>query len=122
MSLSFAANFGSVDSLRVRTRCGASRCPSGCVAPNAGSRQPLSPASDRHGCLARWRAERQIDHPLHAQCDTIATLTADGPNPDRPVPAFGLAVAGAIIYDPGHQTGNGMIVNVPMSFDPLNRM
>src|SRR6476620_10560275 len=28
MSLSFAANFGSVDSLKVRTRCGASRCAS----------------------------------------------------------------------------------------------
>jgi hypothetical protein len=30
---------------------------------------------------------------------------------------FGLATAGAIIYDPGHQTGNGMIVNVPMSIN-----
>ena len=30
---------------------------------------------------------------------------------------FGLAIAGAVIYDPGHQTGNGFIVNVPVSFD-----
>ena len=35
---------------------------------------------------------------------------------------FGLAIAGAIIYDPGHQTGNGMIVNVPMSFDFSKRL
>src|SRR4051794_39397442 len=35
---------------------------------------------------------------------------------------FGLAIAGAIIYDPGHQTGNGVIVNVPMSFDFSKRL
>ena len=52
-----------------------------------------------------------------AQGDTIATLTAKTvPIPIGPS-GFGLAIAGAIIYDPGHQTGNGMIVNVPMSFD-----
>ena len=50
-----------------------------------------------------------------AQGDTIATLTAKTvPIPIGPS-GFGLAIAGAIIYDPGHQTGNGMIVNVPMS-------
>ena len=57
-----------------------------------------------------------------AQGDTIAALTAKTvPIPIRPS-GFGLAIAGAIIYDPGHQTGNGMIVNVPMSFDLSKRL
>jgi hypothetical protein len=51
------------------------------------------------------------------QNDTIATLTAK----TVPIPigalGFGLAIAGAVIYDPGHQTGNGFIVNVPVSFE-----
>ena len=43
-----------------------------------------------------------------AQGDTIATLTAKTvPIPIGPS-GFGLAIAGAIIYDPGHQTGNGV--------------
>jgi hypothetical protein len=51
------------------------------------------------------------------QGDTIATLTAKTvPIPIGPS-GFGLAIAGAAIYDPLHQTGNGLIVNVPMSFD-----
>jgi hypothetical protein len=57
-----------------------------------------------------------------AQGDTIATLTAKTvPIPIGPS-GFGLAIAGAIIYDPGHQTGNGVIVNVPMSFDFSKRL
>src|ERR1700704_2886412 len=49
--------------------------------------------------------------------DTIITLTAKTvPIPISPS-GFGLAIAGAVIYDPGHQTGNGAIVNVPVSFD-----
>jgi hypothetical protein len=57
-----------------------------------------------------------------AQGDTIATLTAKTvPIPIGPS-GFGLAIAGAVIYDPGHQTGNGMIVNVPMSFDFSKRL
>jgi hypothetical protein len=51
------------------------------------------------------------------QGDTIATLTAKTvPIPIGPS-GFGLAIAGAVIYDPGHQTGNGFIVNIPVSFD-----
>ena len=51
------------------------------------------------------------------QGDTIATLTAKTvPIPIGPS-GFGLAIAGAVIYDPGHQTGNGFIVNVPVSFE-----
>ena len=51
------------------------------------------------------------------QGDTIATLTAKTvPIPIGPS-GFGLAIAGAVVYDPGHQTGNGFIVNVPVSFD-----
>jgi hypothetical protein len=30
---------------------------------------------------------------------------------------LGVAIAGAIVYDPGHQTGNGAIVNVPVSYE-----
>jgi hypothetical protein len=57
-----------------------------------------------------------------AQGDTITALTAKTvPSPIGPS-GFGLAIAGAIIYDPGHQTGNGMIVNVPMSFDFSKRL
>ena len=49
--------------------------------------------------------------------DTIITLTAKTvPIPIGPS-GFGLAIAGAVVYDPGHQTGNGAIVNVPVSFD-----
>jgi len=39
--------------------------------------------------------------------DTIITLTAKTvPIPIGPS-GFGLAIAGAVVYDPGHQTGNG---------------
>src|SRR6476660_4833019 len=67
MSLSFAANFGSVDSLKVRTRCGASRCASRMRC----TERRLTPAAFasirpvQWVASHRWRAERQIDHPLH---------------------------------------------------------
>jgi hypothetical protein len=49
--------------------------------------------------------------------DSIVTLTAKTvPIPIGPS-GFGLAIAGAVIYDPAHHTGNGIIVNVPVSFD-----
>jgi hypothetical protein len=51
------------------------------------------------------------------QGDSIITLTAK----TVPLPigrsGFGVAIAGAIVYDPGHQTGNGAIVNVPVSYE-----
>ena len=51
------------------------------------------------------------------QEDYLATLTAK----TVPIPigrtGFGLAIAGAVVYDPGKQTGNGFIVNVPVTFD-----
>jgi hypothetical protein len=49
--------------------------------------------------------------------DSIATLTAK----TVPIPigrtGFGLAIAGAVVYDPFNRTGNGLIVNVPVTFD-----
>jgi hypothetical protein len=30
---------------------------------------------------------------------------------------YGLAIAGAIVYDPLNQTGSGFIVNIPVSFE-----
>jgi hypothetical protein len=51
------------------------------------------------------------------QEDFLATLTAK----TVPIPigraGFGLAIAGAVVYDPGKQTGNGFIVNVPVTFE-----
>jgi hypothetical protein len=51
------------------------------------------------------------------QQDYLATLTAK----TVPIPigqtGFGLAVAGAVVYDPLNQTGNGFIINVPVTFD-----
>jgi len=49
--------------------------------------------------------------------DSLATLTAK----TVPIPigrtGFGLAIAGALVYDPFNRTGNGFIVNVPVTFD-----
>ncbi len=45
--------------------------------------------------------------------DTIATLTAKTravPIPIGPS-GFGLAIAGDVIYDPGHQTRNGFLAS-----------
>jgi hypothetical protein len=50
------------------------------------------------------------------QEDYLATLTAK----TVPIPigrnGFGLAISGAVVYDPRNQTGNGFIVNVPVTF------
>jgi hypothetical protein len=52
------------------------------------------------------------------QGDTLATLTAKTvPIPIVGSKGFGLAVAGAVVYDPLNRTGNGLIVNVPLTFD-----
>jgi hypothetical protein len=52
-----------------------------------------------------------------SQGDFLATLTAK----TVPIPigrtGFGLAIAGAVVYDPLNQTGSGLIVNVPVTFD-----
>jgi hypothetical protein len=49
--------------------------------------------------------------------DFIATMTAK----TVPIPigrtGFGLAIAGAVVYDPLNHTGSGLIVNVPVTFD-----
>jgi hypothetical protein len=51
------------------------------------------------------------------QGDTIVTITAKTvPIPIGPS-GFGLAIAGAVIYDPTHHNDNGAIVNIPVSFD-----
>ena len=66
MSLSFPANFGSLDSLNVRMHAEPVGEPQGCAAPIASSRQPPSPAFGRsNGLLLPGRGQRQIDHPLH---------------------------------------------------------
>jgi hypothetical protein len=50
--------------------------------------------------------------------DSLATLTAKTvPIPIVGSKGFGLAIAGAIVYDPQNRTGNGLIVNVPLSYD-----
>jgi hypothetical protein len=49
--------------------------------------------------------------------DSIATLTAKTvPIPIGPT-GFGLAISGAVVYDPLERTGSGLIVNVPVTFD-----
>ena len=49
--------------------------------------------------------------------DFVATLTAK----TVPIPigrtGFGLAIAGAVVLDPLNHTGNGMIVNIPATFE-----
>jgi hypothetical protein len=58
-----------------------------------------------------------VDLRSDGQEDVLATLTAK----TVPIPigrsGFGLAIAGAIVYDPLNQTGSGLIVNVPLTFD-----
>jgi hypothetical protein len=58
-----------------------------------------------------------VDHCSDGQEDVLATLTAK----IVPIPigrtGLGLAMAGAIVYDPLDQTGSGFIVNVPVSFE-----
>jgi hypothetical protein len=58
-----------------------------------------------------------VDLRSEGQEDVLATLTAK----TVPIPigrnGFGLAIAGAIVYDPLNQTGSGIIINVPMSYD-----
>src|SRR5438270_1525184 len=50
--------------------------------------------------------------------DSLATLTAKTvPIPIVGSKGFGLAIAGAVVYDPLNHTGNGLIVNVPLTFD-----
>jgi hypothetical protein len=52
-----------------------------------------------------------------SQEDFVATLTAK----TVPIPigrsGFGLAIAGAVVLDPLNHTGNGMIVNIPATFE-----
>jgi hypothetical protein len=49
--------------------------------------------------------------------DWNATLTAKTvPIPIGPT-GFGLAISGAVVYDPLDHTGNGLILNVPVTFD-----
>jgi hypothetical protein len=49
--------------------------------------------------------------------DSLGTLTAK----IVPIPigrkGFGVAIAGAVVYDPLTRTGNGLILNVPVTFD-----
>jgi hypothetical protein len=53
-----------------------------------------------------------------AEGDSLATLTAKTvPIPVVGSKGFGLAVAGAVVYDPLNRTGNGLIINVPLTFD-----
>jgi hypothetical protein len=58
-----------------------------------------------------------VDLRSDGQEDVLATLTAK----TVPIPigqnGFGLAIAGAIVYDPLNQTGSGLIINVPVSFE-----
>jgi hypothetical protein len=50
--------------------------------------------------------------------DSLATLTAKTvPIPIVGSRGFGLAVAGAVVYDPLNHTGNGLIINIPLTFD-----
>jgi hypothetical protein len=58
-----------------------------------------------------------VDIRFDGQEDVLATVTAK----TVPIPigrtGFGLAIAGAIVYDPLNQTGSGLIVNVPLTFE-----
>jgi hypothetical protein len=58
-----------------------------------------------------------VDLRSDGQEDILTTLTAK----TVPIPigrnGFGLAIAGAIVYDPLNQTGSGLIINVPVSFE-----
>lgn len=58
-----------------------------------------------------------VDLRSDGQEDVLSTLTAK----TVPIPigrnGFGLAIAGAVVYDPLNQTGSGLIVNVPLTFE-----
>jgi hypothetical protein len=58
-----------------------------------------------------------VDLRSGGQEDVLSTLTAK----TVPIPiarnGFGLAIAGAVVYDPLNQTGSGLIVNVPLTFE-----
>jgi hypothetical protein len=58
-----------------------------------------------------------VDLRSEGQEDVLATLTAK----TVPIPigltGFGLAIAGAIVYDPLNQTGSGLIINVPLTLE-----
>jgi hypothetical protein len=58
-----------------------------------------------------------VDVRFDGREDVLATLTAK----TVPIPigrtGFGLAIAGALIYDPLNQTGSGLILNVPVTFE-----
>jgi hypothetical protein len=59
-----------------------------------------------------------VDLRSDGQEDVLATLTAKTvPIPIGRSGGFGLAIAGAIVYDPLNQTGSGLIVNVPLTFE-----
>src|SRR2546430_6058896 len=59
-----------------------------------------------------------VDLRSNGQEDVLATLTAKTvPIPIGRSGGFGLAIAGAIVYDPLSQTGSGLIVNVPLTFE-----
>src|SRR4029450_4093179 len=49
--------------------------------------------------------------------DSLATLTGKPVRIPIGRTGFGVAIAGAVVYDPFNRTGNGLIVNVPMTFE-----
>jgi hypothetical protein len=58
-----------------------------------------------------------VDLRSDGQEDVLATLTVKS----VPIPigraGFGLAIAAAVVYDPLNQSGSGLIVNVPVTFE-----
>jgi hypothetical protein len=58
-----------------------------------------------------------VDLRSGGQEDVLATLTAKS----VPIPigrtGFGLAIAAAVVYDPLNQSGSGLIINVPVTFE-----
>jgi hypothetical protein len=59
-----------------------------------------------------------VDLRSNGQEDVLATVTAKTvPIPIPKSGGFGLAIAGAIVYDPLDQTGSGLILNVPLTFE-----
>jgi hypothetical protein len=58
-----------------------------------------------------------VDQRFDGREDVLPTLTAK----TVPIPigrtGFGLAIAGALVYDPLNQTGSGLILNVPVTFE-----
>jgi hypothetical protein len=58
-----------------------------------------------------------VDLRFGGQEDVLATLTAKTILIPIGRSGFGLAIAGAIVYDPLNQTGSGLIINIPVSFE-----